>query len=171
MAALFTPESEKTRKSASAATNSTAPTSNKPAQAHRLSDANKSGDSLGNPASSGYEGPIKKKATPAPEEQMAEGEFKVPTQDSTPQGLPKVIRLGLGWDKVLLAQKKLCEKARQLFLKLEGPENYILQRKSKGKSMKYQGAILDVDMEILRTELEAKEKKAKEELSSLDKSA
>lgn len=174
MAALFTPETEKARKSTSAQAQSAAPTASNSIKAHRLSDAGKSGDSLGNPASPGYEGPIqKKKASATDEAPLAEGEFSIPTAESTSTlGLPKVIRLSAGWEKVLMAQKKICEKARKLFLKLEGPENYLVQRKAKGKGMKYQGAILDVDLEALRAELEAAEKKAKQEAAeAFDKSA
>jgi len=174
MAALFTPESEKVRKSTAAQANSTTPLASSLAiKAHRLGDAGKAGDSLGNPGSPGYEGPLKRKAGAQEEATLAEGDISVPTAESTSSlGLPKVIRLSSGWEKILMAQKKICEKARGLFLKLEGPDTYITQRKAKGKGLKYQGAILDVDMEAHRAELEAAEKKAKQEAAAaFDKSA
>lgn len=165
MAALFSPEGERARKAKDKAA-SPAPGA-RPAspQATRLSDAGKSQDSLGNPFSPGYEGPLKKKKS-----SDGQGEIEPESQATpafSPPGFtveqigPRFIRLGIGWDKVLMAQKKLCEKAKNLFTKLEGPDKYRGQKKSKVLEAKYRGAIVDLDMESIRAEMEAEQKKAK----------
>ena len=91
----------------------------------------KSGDSLGNPNTPGYE-PWGKKKTGDATAQAAE-ETKEPggTVIQTKTQGPELIRLTVGWDRILLAQKKLCEKAKGLFTLLEGPETYVSQKKTR----------------------------------------
>jgi hypothetical protein len=104
--------------------------------------ADKSQDSLGNPNSPGYEPWGKKKEKENPPEQKTAAPHaaavEAPVQGSN------LIRLSIGWEKLLVAQKKICEKAKGLFTKMEGNGNYANQKR-KLKFRKSSGCILDVD--------------------------
>ena len=161
MASLFTPESERLAAARKKQEGSAAPKAN----GMRIPgmpgiQSQKSGDSLGNPNSPGYEpwGKKKEAETQAAEERStpAPGGKVIET---TAQG-PEIIRLSAGWEKLLLAQKKLCEKAKGLFLRLEGPPNYISEKK--GRLKKSRGCIVDLDIQETAEQKHA-EAKAQEE--------
>ena len=165
MAALFSPESEKLRKSqkdkAKEPQGFAIPGSN-----HALK-SEKSGDSLGNPNSPGYEGPLKKKK---PAEDSA-NESALPEVSGTvlePTQMPasRFVRLSTGWEKLLIAQKKICEKAKNLFRDQDAPENYHKQKRGKILELKSRGCIVNIDIETLRQELDAKEKAEKDKKSA-----
>lgn len=124
--------------------------------------SHKSGDSLGNPNSPGYESwNFKRK-----EEQKSEEQKKVAAQNGEPIAIeeigPQFIRLSLGWEKILLAQKKLCEKAKNLFTAMDAPDSYQANKKGKNQ-LKSIGCIVDLDIEIHRQEQEAKLKNKKDD--------
>lgn len=163
MASLFTPESERLAAGRKKQEGSAPPQAN----GMRIPgmpgiQSQKSGDSLGNPNSPGYEPWGKKKeaeekataeerSTPAPGGQVIE---------TSAQG-PEIIRLSAGWEKLLLAQKKLCEKAKGLFVKLEGPTKYTSGRK--GRLEKSRGCIVDLDLQETAEQKQAEAKAQLEE--------
>lgn len=121
----------------------------------------KSNDSLGDGATPGYESwGKKKKAEGAPaNEEKAGDPANLPHE--TPFEGSNLIRLSLGWEKLLVAQKKVCEKAKGLFTRLEGDVRYQEHRRGKMKFMKNRGCILDVDSVAVQDEKESEEKKAR----------
>jgi hypothetical protein len=123
----------------------------------------KSGDSLGNPNTPGYE-PWGKKKKPAEEAAAVAEAEKGPagTVIEAPSQGPELIRLSVGWDRILLAQKKLCEKAKGLFTLLEGPSEYRAQKKSKTLSRKSRGCILDLDIQQMADQAAADAKAKKD---------
>ncbi|MGZ3671949.1 MAG: hypothetical protein ACXVB9_04445 [Bdellovibrionota bacterium] len=154
MASLFTPESERLRAG-----------QGREERAARLTQipgakdikGHKSGDSLGNPNSPGYEPwGKKKKDGQAPEKEAAGAPAGTVIEPPT-QG-PTLIRLMVGWEKILLTQKKLCEKAKGIFTRMEGPENYRTQKKSKILSIKSRGCIVDLDIQTVQDEKAAEAK-------------
>ncbi len=157
MASLFTPESERLRAGAAKAEQMgrTSPQSMRVPGMKTL-EGQKSGDSLGNPNSPGYEPWGKKK--PAVEEEKLVETGPAGAVFETPKQGPEFIRLALGWDKILLAQKKLCEKAKNLFTILEGPEKYRAQRKGRLFNIKSRGCIVDLDSQETQDQLQTKEK-------------
>ncbi|NUM88941.1 MAG: hypothetical protein HUU37_07040 [Bdellovibrionales bacterium] len=168
MAALFTPESERLRADAkTAGAGRAAASQSRPAVpgVDKASESQKPGDSLGNPSSPGYEGTWLRKdsrqAGVAPEEAP-------PANDGTyvrvKEASKKFVRIQAGWERLLLAQKKICEKARNLFTNQEAPEKYSTSGSSKilaeiptGKPV---GLIVDLDAQ---EQLEARARKLKEE--------
>jgi hypothetical protein len=60
----------------------------------------------------------------------------------------------------LVAQKKVCEKAKSLFTRLEGGDNYQEHRRGKMKYLKNRGCILDVDCAEVEADKE-RERKAR----------
>ncbi len=166
MASLFTPESDRLRASQKKSEAGTrVPGSSIKIPGGQAISSQKSGDSLGNPNSPGYE-PWGKKKNKTPE---AEEAIAVPATgpggkviETTNQG-PEIIRLSAGWEKLLLMQKKLCEKAKNLFTLLEGPTKYSSQKKNKFLLLKSRGCILDLDLQKTQDDkaellAEAKEK-------------
>jgi hypothetical protein len=173
MAALFTPEGDKlraTQKSKGGA--ASGPQSSGLFQvpgAKALAESGKPQDSLGNPSGGlGYESFRKEK------KEAAEGEDSPAKQSLSPNQpilAPKelgrqFIRLSFGWEKVLLAQKKICEKAKNLFTSLEAPGKYQGQRKSSTIAEKARGSILDLDVQQVNNEKAAQEKIDKEKKSA-----
>lgn len=143
MAALFNPD--RGAKGKTEATGGAA--ASKPAAAFRVpgtGEPQKSHDSLGNPDSPGYEPWGKKKKEEAATEEKA-AESPLAHAIETPVQSDNLIRLSLGWDKLLVAQKKICEKAKGIFTRLEGSGNYAQQRRGKVKFLKSSGCILDLD--------------------------
>jgi hypothetical protein len=148
MAALFTPENQRLR----TAQKEGASSAGKAAGGFKVPGlkgteaAAKPQDSLGDGHTPGYESWGKKKTG---DESAAEGNGVATTTSppaiELPQEGPSLIRLGLGWDKLLLAQKKVCEKAKNLFTSLEAPATYAGQRK-KGKLQKMRGCIIDMEL-------------------------
>lgn len=149
MASLFTPESERLAASRKTQGNS----QGAKAAGVRIPGmpgitSHKSGDSLGNPNSPGYEPWGKKKGGEA-EATKADGSPAAPggkVIETASQG-PEVIRLSAGWEKLLLAQKKLCEKAKGLFTMLEGPVKYSTQKRGRLLDQKSRGCIVDLDIQ------------------------
>jgi hypothetical protein len=148
MAALFTPEGEKLRKAQQDGKLKGAGAPGNPFRIPKptgIPESNKSEDSLGNPNGPlGYEKPEKNSLGRAePESPAADspGTFHVP--GSPKQSDP--IRLGSGWEKLLLTQKKICEKAKDLLTSLEAPIKYRLQKKSSFVQLKSRGSILNLD--------------------------
>lgn len=162
MTSLFSTESAKTRAAQKTKENSEKFNAAKvPGGAGKLK-SHKSGDSLGNPNSPGYESwNFKSKELEAKEEQK-----KSEAQGGSPieitQFGPQFIRLSLGWEKILLAQKKLCEKAKNLFTAMDAPDSYQANRKGKNQ-LKSIGCIVDLDIEEHRQEQEAKLKNKKDD--------
>lgn len=149
MAALFTPENQRLRN----AQKESASTAGKAAGGFKLPGvkgteaAGKPQDSLGDGNTPGYESWGKKKKSadaPVASTDDTPGSASPPTIELPHEG-PTLIRLGLGWDKLLLAQKKVCEKAKNLFTLLEAPTTYAGQRK-KGKLQKMRGCIIDMEL-------------------------
>ncbi len=144
VAALFQDRKEITAKPARAPAGFNAPS-------HQGLTSGGSQDSLGNPNSQGYDGggPRKKKpdgGAPAGAPKAENGSTNAqPTTIETPTLGPQFIRLGIGWEKLLVAQRKICEKAKSLFIALEGPGKYGSLRKSRTLLMKSRGCILDLD--------------------------
>lgn len=158
MAALFTPESERLR----ASKTEKGPSIPRLPTQGKLQESSKSGDSLGNPASPGYDGPLqrKKEAEEAHNESIL-AESKATESYSVPgSSSKKRIRLQGGWEKLLIAQKKLCEKARDIFTAMEAPEKY--RRKGGRLQEKSRGSIVDLDIEVLRQAEEEKKKSDKD---------
>lgn len=167
MAALFSPESEKVRSKQKES--SSAPTQGQKLfsvpGAKALSESSKSQDSLGNPSGGlGYE-PFRKEKSQENESNNSPKQLS-PNQPvlETPELGSHFIRLNFGWEKVLLAQKKICEKAKNLFTALEAPGKYLGQRKSSSLVLKSRGSILDLDVQQI-----ANEKQAQEKLDKLEK--
>lgn len=150
MAALFSPEGEKLRK---AQQDGKAKGAGAPGNPFRIptpqgiAESGKSQDSLGNPNGPlGYEKLTKKSpGSPAAEEEPHEGPAIYHVPGSPENSNP--IRLGSGWEKVLIAQKKICEKAKGLFTALEAPMKYRVQRKSSFVQLKSRGSILNLSPE------------------------
>ncbi len=160
MASLFTPESERLRAGAARTEGGRAPAGSVRIPGMKDIKGHKSGDSLGNPNSPGYE-PWGKKKERAPEAASPGEEAKGPAGtviETSVQG-PELIRLSVGWDKILLAQRKICEKAKGLFTLLEGPEKYRTQKKN--RLPKSRGCIVDLDIQETAEELAEKLKEAK----------
>jgi hypothetical protein len=164
MASLFTPESEKLAAAQKAKASANAPKAN----GLRIPglpgiQSHKPGDSLGNGSTPGYE-PWGKKKTEPEADKKAEGQEKAPggtLVETSTQGA-QFIRISVGWEKLLLTQKKLCEKAKGLFTLLDGPSKYASQRKSKVLSLKSRGCILDLDSHETHELAKEAENKAKE---------
>lgn len=127
-----------------------------------LLKSHKSGDSLGNPNSPGYESwNFKRKEEEKKESEKlaaARGETTIKMEELGPQ----FIRLSLGWEKILLAQKKICEKAKNLFTAMDAPDSYQANKKGKNQ-LKSVGCIVDLDIELHRQEQEAKLKNKKDD--------
>lgn len=160
MASLFTPESAKLAASQKARAASAPPGQNgmKIPGMGKIK-GKKTGDSLGNPQSPGYEAWGKRKE----EEAKNAGE---PAQgpagtvvETTSQG-PEIVRLSAGWEKLLVAQKKLCDKARAIFTRLDGPPRYNSQKKN--RLPKTAGCILDLDLQATEDEKRAERERQKE---------
>lgn len=150
MAALFSPEGEKLRKAQNDGKTKGAGAPGSPFRIptpQGIAESGKSQDSLGNPNGPlGYEKFTKKAAgTTGAEEEAKEspGEYHVP--GSSEQSNP--IRLSSGWEKILLTQKKICEKAKDLFTALEAPMKYRVQRKTSSVQLKSRGSILNLSPE------------------------
>lgn len=155
MAALFTPESQHAR---SAQNKEKTGSVSGSLSTLSLKKGEKSGDALGNPYSPGYEAPpanAPPRSEPTMTDTKGSQEFHVP-------GSPRsAIRLQAGWEKILLVQKKLCEKAKNLFTALDAPKRYSTAKKSK-IDRKSRGCIVDLDIEVLRQEQEEKKRAEKE---------
>jgi len=170
MAALFSPEGEKLRAAQKdKALGSTAALSAvRVPGGTNVGGSGKSNDSLGNPNSPGYD-PLnlnKKKKEEEAQQQTKAG--KGPTlhgYEAKDLG-PQYIRLGMGWEKVLMTQKKLCEKAKGLFTLLEGPLRYRGQKKSSLLEEKSRGSILDLDVEKERERVDLEKKEAEKKESA-----
>lgn len=166
MAALFTPESE--RLAAGQKSKGSSPslqTNGMKIPGMPKLESHKPGDSLGNGSTPGYESWGKKKP---PQESLENGGEKAPggtVIETTAQG-PEIIRLSVGWEKLLLAQKKLCEKAKGLFTLLDGPAKYSTQRKSKLLSLKSRGCIVDLDVQETQDEKKEEEARLKDRKES-----
>lgn len=150
MAALFTPEGEKLRKGQQ---DGKAKGAGAPGSPFRIPtpqgipESGKSQDSLGNPNGPlGYEKLTKKAAgSTEVQEETKEGPAAYHVPGSPEQSNP--IRLGSGWEKILIAQKKICEKAKDLFTTLEAPMKYRVQKKSSFVQLKSRGSILNLTPE------------------------
>jgi hypothetical protein len=160
MAALFSPEGEKLRAAQKEKASSASEVGGfRVPGMQPLGESSKPQDSLGNPNSPGYE-PLNLKKKTSEQAAAAPGAPNSLAGFESPVLGPHFIRLGLGWEKVLLTQKKLCEKAKKLITLLEGPGRYRGQKKSSVLQSKSRGAILDVDLAETQAELEAAKKKA-----------
>lgn len=151
MAALFTPESERSRKAqaSKASSLSGVPTGGlRIPGSQAVAENSKSGDSLGNPASPGYERlPINKKDAVPQEATEESAAAHNPETFETPSYGPEFIRLSSGFEDLLLTQSKLCEKAEAIHTKLDAPEQYRSQKKGKLLTGKSRGCIVDVNPE------------------------
>jgi hypothetical protein len=132
----------------------------------------KSQDSLGNPASPGYDNtwgkliPETKKEEPAVG--IANNETKAADQE------PKMVtglRLLHGWETLLAAQKTICAKALKVLTALEAPQRYFSARRTKSVIKKVNGNILDFNAEEAAHAMAKKEaERAEQEKKSLDSS-
>jgi hypothetical protein len=141
MAALFNPDrASKVKPSDTKA--ATAPSAKQTFQTPGAAAADKSADSLGNGSTPGYEFFGKK-----PKEEAKEKAKESPLADAieAPVQTHNLIRLSLGWEKLLVTQKKICEKAKGIFTRMEGDESYAAQKRGKMKFRKSSGCILDLD--------------------------
>lgn len=165
MAALFSPEGEKLR----AAQKEKARAQGANGQSFRipgtqaLKEGQKSGDSLGNPASPGYE-PLHLKKNETPPGEGVPATIGHAEGFAAPHMGPQFVRLGSGWEKLLMAQKKICEKAKDLFTMLDAPARYHGQRKSSFLQSKSRGSILNVSTaEVAQAQAQAELDKKKTE--------
>ncbi|MCO5142353.1 MAG: hypothetical protein M9962_04600 [Oligoflexia bacterium] len=166
MASLFSPERESIRKQQeSSSTKGTQASQG----AFRISGAKEiSGieensptkDSLGNPTSPGHGSWGKKKKA---EEEVLEQKEELKKQGIfEPQKQPQsqFIKLNIGWEKILFIQKKICQKAKEIITKHNGPESYFNSKSSTIASFKSRGCVVDLDMEVQRQIMEAKKKES-----------
>ena len=168
MASLFTPESDRIRagqKKAEGNRASGAGNSVKIPGAEAIS-AQKSGDSLGNPNSPGYEPWGKKKQGNAPAEFGPEASGPGGKVIETATQGAEFVRLSAGWELLLVAQKKLCEKAKGIFTLLEGPVKYTSQKKNNFLYSKSRGSIVDLDVQETQEQIAWAQKMAKEKESA-----
>jgi hypothetical protein len=131
--------------------------------------SHKSQDSLGNPNSPGYESWGKKGQQKDSKQAGHEAEQHQQNNQAViepPNQGAQFIRLSNGWEKLLLAQKKICEKAKGLFTLLEGPGQYKSQKRGKILEMKSLGCIVDLDIQQIAEEEAARAKKAAEKESA-----
>jgi hypothetical protein len=159
MAALFTPERERLR-AAQKDTQGPQQTGNafRVPGVEAIKESSKMQDCLGNPMSPGYEPPHQKEAGPAEAALTPAG--KKATGFLMRDLGPNFVRLGVGWEKLLTTQRKLCEKAKGLLTILEGPARYRSQRKSSALEAKCRGSILDLDtQDMLENQPETEKKK------------
>jgi hypothetical protein len=168
MASLFTPEGERLRtaqkEEAKSGSHSQAASSRVAGSASQVK-SHQSQDSLGNPNSPGYESWGKKQNKNGEKQEGATG-AKGPSGEviSPPeQNSRQFIRLSSGWEKLLLTQKKICEKAKGLFTLLEGPGKYSTLRRGKLLDGKTRGCIVDLDLQRTADEEAARLKKIEEE--------
>lgn len=148
MASLFTPESERLAAARKTKESSRAPQQN----GMRIPgmpgiQSHKSGDSLGNPNSPGYEAWGKKDQNSSPSQEHSEAKGPAGKVIEAPSQGPEVIRITSGWEKLLLAQKKLCEKAKNLFTSLEGRPKYAALKSGGLLALKSRGCIVDLDLQ------------------------
>ena len=165
MASLFTPESERIRagqKKAAEGTPVGGPGFRVPGSGKGIK-GEKPGDSLGNPNSPGYEPWGKKKGSG--ENEKEEGSMPPAPGgkviETTSEG-PKTVRLSAGWELLIVAQKKICEKAKGIFTLLEGPVKYTLQKRNKSLLAKSRGCILDLDSHETQEQIAWRLKQEKE---------
>lgn len=161
MASLFTPESERLRAGQKNAASSAPKGGNAikvPGTGPITSD--KPGDSLGNPNSPGYE-PWGKKKEAQKEEAAGPAAPGGKVIETTKQGA-EFVRLSAGWELLLVAQKKLCEKAKGIFTLLEGPVKYTSQKKNSFLYSKSRGAIVDLDLQQTQEQIAWKLKQEKD---------
>jgi len=171
MSAAFSPETDRLRKaSKEKAENAESikgfSLSKFAPKAEKLSESGKSQDALGNPTTPGYENIWQQK-----EQNTKTQNSSCPNPDIDGHQIPgsngkKIIRLSTGWEQLLLVQKKICEKARNIITMIDSQEKYTFARKNKLK--KYNGCIVDLDVEEHRKEMEFK---AKEEKKNKDDAA
>jgi hypothetical protein len=162
MASLFTPESERARAGQSKAAGSRSPGLSAAKSGQEIKNPI-TGDSLGNGQGPGYEFMGKKKtAAPAEEEPEEKNLGPAGMVIEPPVDGHAMIRLSLGWEKILLTQKKLCEKAKNIFTKLEGPNSYRSQGRGKFLRGKSRGCIVDLDLQRVQDEKAAAAKAALE---------
>ncbi len=159
MAALFNPDRAGKGKAADAKTPA-APAAKQSFQTPGAAAADQTADSLGNGSTPGYEF-FGKKPKPEEEKEKAKDSPLAHAIEAPEQG-NHVIRLSLGWEKLLVTQKKICEKAKGIFTKMEGDESYAAQRKGKMKFRKSSGCILDLDSKEV-SDAKAAEAKALED--------
>lgn len=159
LAAAFTPESQRLR--GTQVSQGKSVTSSGGKASLKLAGNEGPKDSLGNPGSPGYEKFEKEKKKAAAEEKEKKSGI---VEYAAPEISAKKVRLCFGWEKLLLVQKKICEKTRALMVKMEGPNQYAKAKRSAKLSLKSSGCIIDLDLEEIRQkqETEAKEKKAKQ---------
>ena len=150
MAALFSPESERKRASLKEVNGSANNPHFQIPGADPVTGANETKDSLGNPNSpGGYYGQNRKQkgtadpALLASEAAQSETSF---THVPAVENRDSVIRLTAGWDKILFAQRKLCDKAKKIFSKIEAPKRYRRSKRGKGVTLKSQGCIIDLEL-------------------------
>src|SRR3989344_8522099 len=102
-------------------------------------------DSLENPSSPQYQKQNKEKveASKAAPEKKKLG--LGPQAPDAPEKHDK--KPSNNWEKLLLAQKTLCQKAVNKLAILNGPLNYIKEQKNKLRSRKLRGVMMDIDPE------------------------
>lgn len=161
MAALFSSETAKLRSAQKTKENSEKFSATK-VPGNQQIKSEKPGDSLGNPSSPGYESWNFKSKEMAAQEEKKKNEAQGGAPIEITEFGPQFIRLSLGWEKILLAQKKLCEKAKNLFTAMDAPDSYQANRRGKNK-LKSVGCIVDLDIEAHRQEQEAKLKNKKDD--------
>ena len=142
----------------------------------QVKENTKTGDSLGNPNTPGYEnvwGRLDKKAAA---KEVAKSESTSASQEQTSNNVvplfPSKVRLQLGWDALLFVQKTICQRARGILNVLEAPKRYFKAKNKQVLIKKYQGIILDYDCS--REEQKAKEKASEkriEEKKSINEAA
>ena len=160
MASLFTPESERIRSGQAKAQGGSNPSgSTISAPGAQKIEGQKTEDSLSNPNSPGYEPwGRRKKGNVGADSENQEKKSASGLKVKAPSEGPEIIRLSLGWERILMAQRKLCEKAKNILLLLEGPDKYRAQKKNKGIMNKSRGCIVDLDTQKTQAQKEAKER-------------
>lgn len=108
-----------------------------------IKKGDKAGDSLGNPDSPGGANSWGKLVAPAPEAVAAPATTKEEKEPS--EHLTKPLRLQLGWEALLLAQRSICSKAQKILDVLEAPRRYFAAKRTKSVIKRANGIILDFD--------------------------
>ncbi len=142
-AALFTPEAERLRSQSAAASNK--PVSLPTKQGSNLKQGAKTDDSLGNSASPGYEFMGGKKKNGSDADKQGSNPFApAQAENSTGAKAANIVRLQIGWETLLVVQRKICEKAKNIITSIEAPVKYAVERRGKSTRLKSRGCIVDL---------------------------
>jgi hypothetical protein len=170
IAAIFSPESQRLREQAKESAKAKGVSSgvrNALMNPKKTGESSAMQDSLGNPMSPGYEKIWDKEKEKAGAKKEDEKSRSDPNYVSTKIPPKNFVHLQTGWEKLLLTQKKVCEKARKLWTAIEAAPKYASLKRNKllaeQKSGAASGFIVDVDAQEYMEKQAASEKEKKQE--------